>query len=189
MNVVTATRAVVIGASAGGVGALGELLPQLPADFPAAVLVVLHVPPGRPSLLATILSARCPMPVREAEDKEPLLPGTILVAPPDYHLLVDEGPSVALSVDPPVGWSRPSIDVLFETAADVFGADLTGIVLSGASDDGAAGLAAITAAGGRAFVQAPDEAEVATMPAAALARVPAATALPVAGIVRELRAH
>ncbi|KFN50262.1 hypothetical protein P873_07850 [Arenimonas composti TR7-09 = DSM 18010] len=176
----------VIGASAGGVSALGALLPHLPADFPAVVLVVLHVPPERPSLLARILAPRCAMPVLEAEDKMPLVAGTIVVAPPDYHLQVDTGPAVALSVDPPVSWSRPSVDVLFETAAAVFGPDLTGIVLTGASDDGAAGLAAVVAAGGQALVQDPAEAEAATMPAAALARAAGARVLPLSGLLAAL---
>ena len=179
---------VAIGASAGGVQALRELLPALPVTFPAAVLVVLHVPPDRPSLLASIFAQLCRLPVREAEDKEPLAPGTIWFAPPDYHLMVDRGGWLALSVDPPVGWSRPAVDVLFESAADALGADLTAVVLTGGSDDGAAGLAAVARAGGRAIVQDPAGAEAPTMPRAALAAVPAAEVHDLRGIADLLAA-
>lgn len=182
----SAPRAIVIGASAGGVQALRELLPRVYPGFPAPVLVVLHVPPDRPSLLTHIFGQLCRVPVREAEDKAPLEPGTIVFAPPDYHLMVERGPSIALSVDPPVSWSRPAIDVLFETAAAAFGADLLGIVLTGASHDGAAGLAAIAGAGGVTIVQDPDEAESPVMPRAAIGAVPGARVLPLSGIARLL---
>ncbi|WP_426753419.1 chemotaxis protein CheB [Myxococcus sp. Y35] len=165
--------AVVVGASAGGVEALGLVLPSLPRQFRPAVLVVIHQPRERRSLLVDIFSARCALPVREAQDKEPVLPGTLYFAPPDYHLLVDDGPSLALSVDEPVLFSRPSIDVLFESAADTYGHRLAGFVLTGANSDGARGLAAIRQAGGVTVVQRPDTAQVAIMPAAALARGPA----------------
>ena len=138
----SAPRAIVIGASAGGVLALRELLPRLPAGLDATVLVVLHLPPDRPSLLSGIFRRACRVPVVEAEDKAPLAPGTIVFAPPDYHLLVDRGPAIALSVDEPVAFSRPAIDVLFETAAEIYGSATTGLILTGASHDGAAGLAA-----------------------------------------------
>lgn len=169
--------AVVIGGSAGSVEALSVLLPALPAGLQAAVLVVLHLPRNRPSLLCNIFRSRCALPLREAEDKEPIVPGTVYFAPPDYHLLVDDGPALALSVDAPVHYSRPSIDVLFESAADAYGPRLVGMVLSGANHDGARGLAAIGAQGGLALVQHPDSASVRTMPEAALARTPAAQSL------------
>jgi two-component system chemotaxis response regulator CheB len=150
--------AVVIGASAGGIEALSAVLPALPATFPAAVLVVLHLPRDRPSLLVDVFQRKCQCPVREAEDKEPVQSGTVYFAPPDYHLLVDRGPQIALSADAPVHFSRPSIDVLFESAADVYGEHLVGIILTGASQDGAAGLAAVRRCGGRTVVQHPDTA-------------------------------
>ncbi|AKQ65088.1 Chemotaxis response regulator protein-glutamate methylesterase CheB [Myxococcus hansupus] len=162
--------AVVVGASAGGVEALGTLLPALPRGFRPAVLVVLHQPRERRSLLVDIFSSRCALPVQEAQDKEPAQPGTIYFAPPDYHLLVDDGPSLALSADEPVLFSRPSIDVLFESAADTYGHRLAGLILTGANSDGARGLAAVREAGGVTLVQRPDTAMVATMPTAALAR-------------------
>lgn len=161
--------AVVIGASAGGIEALSVLLPALPAGSQACVLVVLHLPRDRPSLLAEIFGPKCALPVKEAEDKEPLLPGTVYFAPPDYHLLVEPGPSVALSADAPVHYSRPSVDVLFESAADVFGPRLLGIILTGANQDGSAGLAAVRRAGGYTAVQSPDTAQAALMPQSAIA--------------------
>ena len=169
---------VVIGTSAGGVDALSLLLPALPADGQAAVLVVIHLPRERPSRLVDLFDGRCAAPVREATDKEPVEPGTVYFAPPDYHLLVDAGPQLALSADELVNFSRPSVDVLFESAADVYGAGLLGIVLTGASHDGASGLAAVARAGGRAVVQRPDTAQVPIMAEAALARTPSAAALP-----------
>jgi two-component system chemotaxis response regulator CheB len=151
---------VVIGASAGGIEALGVLLPALPKDLPAAMIIVLHLQRERRSLLAEIFSPLCALPVAEAQDKEPVRAGRVYIAPPDYHLLVDRGPQLALSVDEPVHFSRPSIDVLFESAADVYGAALLGIILSGANDDGTAGLAAVRRAGGMTVVQQPDSAAV-----------------------------
>ncbi|HEY4372485.1 MAG TPA: chemotaxis protein CheB [Burkholderiales bacterium] len=168
--------AIVIGTSAGGIEALSQLLPALPAGLAAAVLVVIHLPRDRPSLLTEIFAARCALKVEEAEDKRPIEPGVIYFAPPDYHLLVDNGgergPVLALSSDEPVQFSRPSIDVLFESAADVYGERLLGMVLTGANHDGADGLAAVRAAGGVAVVQRPESAQSSLMPAAALQRVP-----------------
>lgn len=162
-------EAVVIGASAGGVQALQTLLAALPADFPAAIAVVLHLPPDRTSALASVLAAGCALPVNEAVDKQPLQPGQVLVAPPDYHLLVEPDRTVALSVDAPLLYSRPAIDPLFESAAIAYGRGLLGIVLTGASRDGSEGLAAVRRHGGQAWVEAPSTAIVSTMPAAALA--------------------
>lgn len=162
-------EAVVIGASAGGVQALQTLLAALPAGFPAAIAVVLHLPPDRPSALASLLGAGCALPVAEAMDKQPMLPGHVLVAPPDYHLLVEPDRTAALSVDAPLLYSRPAIDPLFESAALAYGRGLLGIVLTGASRDGSEGLAAVRRQGGQAWIEAPSTAIVSTMPAAALA--------------------
>lgn len=174
--------AVAIGTSAGGIEALTVLLPALPAGMRASAFVVIHLPRDARSLLVEIFQPRCALPVREASDKEPVEPGTIYVAPPDYHLLIDAGPALALSIDEPVHHSRPAIDVLFESAADVYRSRLLGIVLTGGNEDGAAGLAAIRRAGGLALVQDPDEAQVRTMPEAALARVAADGVLTLARI-------
>jgi two-component system chemotaxis response regulator CheB len=176
--------AVVIGASAGGVEALAVLLPALPATLRPAVLIVMHLPRERSSLLAEIFAAKCARPVREAQDKEPVEPGAVYFAPPDYHLLVDRmassgthrqarkgepiGAQIALSADEPVNFSRPSIDVLFESAADVYGERLLGIILTGANHDGAAGLAAVGQAAGVTVVQHPDTAQSSLMPMAAI---------------------
>jgi two-component system, chemotaxis family, protein-glutamate methylesterase/glutaminase len=180
-------RAIVIGASAGGVEALAVLLPALPANLAASVLVVLHLPRERPSLLVEIFAPRCARPVREAQDKEPIEPGTVYFAPPDYHVLVDEGPHLALSIDDAVHFSRPSIDVLFESAADVFGPHLLGIILTGASRDGASGLDAVRRAGGVTVVQDPGDAQVRLMVEAALERGPVDFILTLAQIADLLR--
>jgi two-component system chemotaxis response regulator CheB len=164
--------AVVIGTSAGGVEALSVLLPGLPAGLRAAVFIVVHLPRERPSLLVDIFQARCALPVREARDKEPVAAGTVYFAPPDYHLLVDEGPQLALSADDLVHYSRPSIDVLFESAADFYGSRLLGIILTGANEDGAAGLAAVHRAGGVTIVQQPGTAQATLMIESAMKRTP-----------------
>lgn len=178
--------AVVIGASAGGVEALNSLLPALPADC-QAVFVVLHLPRERPSLLAEIFQPRCALPVREAQDKEPAVRGTVYIAPPDYHLLVDAGPQLALSADDLVNFSRPSVDVLFQSAADIYGDRLLALILTGASADGAAGLEAVKRAGGTVAVQRPDSARAPLMVEAALQRTPSAAALSLDEIADLLR--
>ena len=164
---------VVMGASAGGVEALAVLLPALPATFRPALFIVLHLPRERPSLLVEIFGRRCARPVREADDKEPIEPGTVYFAPPDYHMLVEREQRIALSAEEPVHYSRPSIDVLFESAADVYGERLLGIILTGGNEDGAAGLHAIHQAGGVTVVQQPDSAKVPVMVVSALQRGPA----------------
>ncbi|WP_394791969.1 chemotaxis protein CheB [Rhodoferax sp.] len=166
-------QAVVIGASAGGVEALLKLLPALPRGLAAAVFVVLHLPRESRSLLVEIFGPVCQLPVREALDKDRIAPGTIYFAPPDYHLLLDTGPQLALSVDEPVNFSRPSIDVLFETAADLYQERLMGVILTGSNDDGTAGLAAVRRGGGITVVQNPGTAVMSEMPAAALRGGPA----------------
>ncbi len=161
--------AVVIGASAGAVEALGVLLPALPARTPWPVIVVVHLPASQPSLLPALFARRCAMKVLQPRDKERISPA-IWFAPPDYHLLVEADRSFALSIDQPVKHSRPSVDVLFESAADVYGAALVGIVLTGANDDGADGSKAVRDGGGFVVVQDPSTAEVPTMPRLAIAR-------------------
>ncbi|QJR11047.1 Protein-glutamate methylesterase/protein-glutamine glutaminase 2 [Usitatibacter rugosus] len=178
--------AIAIGASAGGVEALTALLPALPADLSAAVLVVIHIPRDRPSVLAELFASRCKLAVREAQDKEPIEAGTIYFAPADYHLLVEPQRYVSLSVDEPVCFSRPSIDVLFESAALVYGPRLAGVVLTGANEDGANGLAAIARAGGVTIVQDPAGAKMPLMPASALQRTTAAHVLPLERIGAQL---
>lgn len=161
-------EAIVVGTSAGGFAALKALLPQLPANYPLPIVIVVHVVRDQPSMLVELLRNNCQLTVKEAEDKECLAPGVVYFAPPDYHLLVETNKSLSLSSDEPVLYSRPSIDVLFETAADAYREKLLGIVLTGANSDGAKGLKRIEQVGGIAIVQDPDEAEVSLMPWSAI---------------------
>jgi two-component system chemotaxis response regulator CheB len=172
-----AVELVAIGASWGGLQAVERVLGALPADFGAAVVVAQHrQADGANSRLEKLLDARCSLDVCEAEDKQALRPGCVLVAPADYHLYVEHG-SVSLSVDEPLNHSRPSIDVLLHSAADAYGERAAGVVLTGANADGADGLARIVARGGTAIVQDPETAERREMPDAALAANPAARVL------------
>ena len=182
-----APEAVVIGASAGALEVLSNLLPALPSDYRLPILIVVHLPPDNTSLFAELFRARCAIRVREAEDKEPIEPGVVYFAPPDYHLLVEEDKRLSLSDDEPVLFSRPSIDVLFESAADAYAGGLIGVVLTGANSDGANGLKAVVEAGGVAVVQSPGSAYAVAMPEAAIAACPAARVLPVNEIAAYLR--
>lgn len=177
-----AIKAVVIGASAGGVQALLQILPSLPASYPLPVLIVVHVPPDRDNALVSLFQARCQIEVREAADKEPALPGVVYFAPSDYHLLVEKDGTLSLSSDELVNHSRPSIDVLLESSADAFGPELVGVILTGANDDGARGLQAVVEAGGVAIVEDPGEAYAPAMPAASLRASPSAKVMKVAAI-------
>lgn len=162
-------RAVVIGASAGGVSALFSVLGALPQGFSLPVLCVLHVPEGRDSQLAEVLQRRLARPVLEAMDKARIENGVVYVAGPGYHLSVERDFSLSLSQEAPVHFSRPAIDFLFESAADAYGQSLLGVLLTGANEDGARGLLYIKQSGGRTIVQDPRDAQVALMPEAALA--------------------
>lgn len=173
----TRTEAVVVGASAGALDALSAVLPALPDGYPIPILVVVHLPPDGKNLIPELLRAKCRIDVREAEDKEPIRGGTVYLAPPDYHLLVESDRRLSLSSEEPVLYSRPSIDVLFESAADVYGPALVGIILTGANHDGASGLRAVHSNGGKTVVQRPEFATVPVMPQAALEACPMAKAL------------
>jgi two-component system chemotaxis response regulator CheB len=179
--------AIVVGTSSGGIEALAILLPALPAALRVPIFIVLHLPRERPSLLVDIFAPQCALPVREAEDKEPVAPGTVYFAAPDYHLLVDKGPTLSLSADDLVHYSRPSIDVLFESAADVYENRLMGIILTGANADGSDGLAAVHQAGGVTIVQEPETAQASLMIESALRRCPAALPLTLEQIARLLQ--
>jgi two-component system, chemotaxis family, protein-glutamate methylesterase/glutaminase len=158
---------VVIGTSLGGLSALRIMLKGIPEYFPAAIAIVQHRDRASTQLLRQILQQESALPLLEVEDKEPIRFGSIYLAPPDYHLLVELG-HFSLSVDPPVAYARPSIDVLFDSAASVYGRSVIGIVLTGANQDGAAGLAQIKAKGGITIVQDPQTAECPLMPKAAI---------------------
>jgi two-component system chemotaxis response regulator CheB len=172
-------RVVVIGTSYGGVAALQTLLPGLSPDLGVPVVVVQHRTKDADNGLCEFLRDRCPLPVVEPNDKDAVLAGRLYLAPRDYHLLLEDG-RFALSVDAPVTYARPSIDVLFESAADAYGADVIGVILTGANRDGARGLARIKARGGMAVVQDPEEAASRAMPEAAAAS--ADRVLPLGGI-------
>ncbi|KTF68947.1 MULTISPECIES: chemotaxis protein CheB [unclassified Sphingomonas] len=178
--------AVAIGGSAGAIQALLRILPALPAGFPLPILIVLHVPPDQDHGLVGLFEGRCRLRVCEAEDKMVPAPGSITFAPANYHLLVEGDGSLALSADDPVNHSRPSIDLLLESAADAFRRRLVAILLTGANQDGAAGMQAVAAAGGTVIVQDPATAQVGTMPAAALALCPGARVLGLDGIAAYL---
>lgn len=178
-----AIRAVAIGASAGAVQALLHILPALPAGYRLPVLIVVHVPPDRLNALVPLYQSKCRILVKEAEDKERALAGVAYFAPSDYHLLVEADGALSLSSDEPVNYSRPSIDVLFESAADAFGPALAGLILTGANHDGAQGLRAVASAGGVAVVEDPREAYAPTMPAAALNACPSAGVMSLEAIV------
>ncbi len=168
MSEVGKHKAIVIGASAGGLSALTALFGDLPANFPLPIMVVQHRYRDQLNLLEEILQNKCKIRIRQVEEKEKILPGTVYIAPPDYHLLVEEDFTFSLSSDPLVSFSRPSIDVLFESAAIAFKRSLVGIVLTGANKDGAAGLLAIKKQGGLTVAQSPAEAEYPYMPQAAV---------------------
>lgn len=187
MSLAERIDAVVIGASVGGIEALTALLPALSPGLQPPVFIVLHLPRDRPSVLVEIFARKCAVPVREAEDKEAVAAGTVYFAPADYHLLVDRGPQISLSADDPVHHSRPSIDVLFESAAEIYGERLLGIILSGANEDGASGLAAIHDAGGVTVVQSPQTARAPHMVLSALKLRPADWVLPLDEIAVMLR--
>lgn len=162
-------EAIAIGASAGAIEALDKLLPVVPRAARIPVVVVVHLSPNRQSLLPELFAPRCSARVREPEDKEPVSAGTIWFAPSNYHLLIEHEHTFSLSVDEPVRYSRPSIDVLFESAVDAYGKRLCAVVLTGANDDGAHGARAVREAGGLVVVQDPALADAKEMPSAAIA--------------------
>lgn len=157
-----------MGASAGGLTALQRILALLPQDFRLPILIVQHRWPASEEMMAFALNESCPLPVAEAEQHVFIQPGHVYLAPANYHLLVEVDRSFSLSVDEKVCFSRPSINVLFETAADVYGAGLVGVLLTGASNDGTAGLKKIKAVGGLTIAQDPATAEVNIMPDSAI---------------------
>ena len=175
-------EAVAIGASAGGIDALFGLFEGLTPPMAAPIVIVLHLPEQQESRLVEVFANRSQVPVREAQPHAPVQPGAIYFAPPGYHLLVEADHTFSLSCDPPVLFSRPSIDVLFESCAEAYREGLLGIVLTGASEDGAAGLARIKALGGVTAVQDPATAAHPVMPEAALRRAGPDFVLPLAGL-------
>jgi len=176
---------VAIGTSWGGLTALTTLLGGLPADFSIPVVVVQHRSNDSERLLGQLLQDATDLRVCEIEDKDELTPGTVHLAPANYHVLIDQG-YVSLTLEEPVRFSRPSIDVMLTSAADTYGTAAIGVVLTGANEDGARGLAQIMKRGGLGLVQDPKTAEVPIMPAAAIRAVPTAEVLPLDRLVSRL---
>ncbi len=168
-NPIRGIEAIVVGASAGGVEALLSIFGELPADFGLPIVAVLHLPDERRSQLADVFARRLRIPVKEARDKELIEAGTLYFAGPGYHLSVEQDRSLSLSQEDRVHHSRPAIDYLFSSAADAYGTGLLAILLTGANQDGARGLAHVKQSGGTTVVQDPTEARIAVMPLAALA--------------------
>src|SRR5690242_2932791 len=176
---------VAIGTSWGGLMAMSKLLSELPAEFPIPIVIVQHRSKDSNKLLSQLLQDATPLMVCEIEDKDLLEPGKVHVAPADYHVLIERG-YLSLTVEEPVRYSRPSIDVMFTSAGDTYGKEAIGVVLTGANEDGSRGLAHIVKRGGKALVQAPKTAEIPVMPEAALRAVPDAEALALPDLSKRL---
>ena len=161
-------KAIVIGASAGGMETIASILSQLPSNFPLPILIVQHLSPESGGYMAKYLHQKCKIIVKEADAKENIIAGRAYIAPPNYHLLVEKDGTLSFTVENKVNYARPSIDVLFETAADFYQDKLIGIILTGANSDGSKGLKRIKERGGLVIVQDPDTALVQSMPKAAI---------------------
>ena len=180
-----APEIIVIGTSRGGLKALQELLSALDDSFQVPLVIVQHRGKESETGLCEFLSNYSALPISEPDDKEPIMPGHIYLAPRDYHLLI-ENRSFALSIDPPIVFARPSIDLLFECAAEQYGQAAVGVILTGRNRDGARGLAAINRRGGVTIVQDPHSAEFREMPDAAIAQTEVDWVLPLKGIAGRL---
>lgn len=161
-------KAVVIGTSAGGMEALGLILAKLPSHFPVPILIVQHLSPDSDGYMARRFDELYSLRVKEADEKEKVLAGTVYIAPANYHLLVEADESLSLTVDKKVNYARPSVDVLFESAADTYGDKLIGVILTGANSDGSNGLKKVKEKGGIAMVEDPHTAATSSMPKAAI---------------------
>ncbi len=164
-------KVVVIGASTGGSKALKAILSILPSEFALAVIIVMHRHKDTDGYLEQSLDNECKMHVKQADEKEEIKAGVVYVAPPNYHLLIEDDGTFSMSVEGAVNYARPSVDVVFESAAEVYGKCLIGVILTGANKDGSLGLKRVKEAGGLAIVQTPETSEAAEMPKAAIAAV------------------
>jgi len=182
----SAIETIVIGVSAGGMNALSEIFQQLRPDFRLPLLIVQHLHPHQGNFHIEYFSEIAPIPVQEIEEKQPIRPARIYFAPANYHALIESDKTFALSVDEKVNYARPSIDVLFETASEVFQHHLLGIILTGANRDGSQGLRQIADFGGKTIVQNPDTAQFAAMPQFALEAAPNSQSLTLSEIVAVL---
>jgi two-component system chemotaxis response regulator CheB len=161
-------RAIVIGASTGGIEAIRAILMPLQEGFAVPIVIVQHLSPHSDNYMVTHLNGICRINVKEADEKEKILPGSVYIAPPNYHLLLEKDESLSLTVEPKENYSRPSVDIFFESAADAYGDSLIGIILTGANSDGSKGLKRIKELGGLAIVQEPKTAVASSMPKAAI---------------------
>ncbi len=179
-------KAVVIGTSAGGMEALGLILAKLPGNFPVPILVVQHLSPNSDGYMARRFNELYRLRVKEVEEKEKAMPGTMYIGPANYHLLVEMDETLSLTIGRKVNYARPSVDVLFETAADTYGHQLIGVILTGANSDGSNGLKVIKAYGGLAIVQDPSTAVADSMPKAAIKKTNVDYVLSVKDIAKKL---
>ncbi len=179
-------KAVVMGSSAGGINALKVILPAIPADFPVPIFIVQHISALSDNYMAKFLNNLSKIRVKEADEKEKIEASTAYIAPPNYHLLVEEDFTLSLSVEEKINYSRPSIDITFETSALAYGRQLVGIVLTGANSDGSKGLLTVKQHGGYTIVQNPLEAESNIMPLAAIKLVKPHAILSLHQIVKKL---
>lgn len=186
-RLINPAEAILIGGSTGSIEVLLQVLPALPAPLPFALIIVLHRKNTADSTLANLLSQKTTCPFREVDDKDPVKPGTIYLAPADYHLLIEQDKSFSLDDSEKINYSRPSIDVTFESAADVYGSSLIGVLLSGANADGMKGMQAIQKAGGLLIAQQPDTALVGFMPQQAIANTTVDYILDVPGLIEFLK--
>lgn len=180
-------KVIVIGVSTGGTKALKTILSVLPSKFALSVIIIMHRHKETDGYLERLLDNECKMQVKQADEKEEIKAGVVYVAPPNYHLLIEDDGTFSLSVEGVVNYARPSVDVVFESAAGVYGQGLIGVILTGANKDGSQGLKKIKEAGGLVIVQAPETSEVAEMPRAAIAAVKPDYVLPLEKIGPLLR--
>ncbi|MBC8549082.1 MAG: chemotaxis protein CheB [Candidatus Brocadiales bacterium] len=164
-------KVIVIGVSTGGLKALKAILSVLPSEFALSVIIVMHRHKDTDGYLERSLDNVCKMHVKQADEKEEIKAGMVYVAPPNYHLLIEDNGTFSMSVEGAVNYARPSVDVVFESAAEVYGKALIGVILTGANKDGSLGLKRIKEAGGLAIVQTPETSDAADMPRAAIAAV------------------
>lgn len=186
MVALLSSRVVAVGASAGGLRALRELLSALPGDLPASILVIQHLDPHHYSIIAQILAKHTALAVKQAEDGEIPERGTVYIAPPDAHLLINAGGAISLEKSERVHYVRPSVDVLFKSVAERYGASVIAVILTGAGSDGGDGIRAVKAAGGVTIVQDPETADYSGMPSTAVATGAVDHVLPLEAVAGKL---
>ena len=179
-------EAIVIGVSSGGMNAMKVIFKLLPKDFNIPIIIVQHISPRSDNQWISLLNDKSNLYIKEADEKEKIEPGKIYIAPPNYHLLVERNKTFSLTIDERVNFARPSIDVLFESAAEAYKSKLIGVVLTGSNDDGTKGMKRIKEYGGLTIVQDPDTAESSYMPASAIAAMEVDYILALDGIINLL---